>query len=152
MKKSISVIVAIVLALCTVCTVSFLAFAQSDDVKTADPPTTSETRPGGDRDTTTSTKAETTTKNELSEVFSKIEDLLTTTTTLPNKPTKDTDDIVTGGTAVYDEPTKKEPTKKPAVVSSNIPNTGSSTAVPAVALLALIAGTVAVIKTKKDEE
>lgn len=41
-------------------------------------------------------------------------------------------------------------TKKPAKVESNIPSTGS-TVVPVIALLALAAGTVAVVKTKKED-
>ena len=50
-----------------------------------------------------------------------------------------------------DETTKAPATtKKPAKVESSIPSTGS-TIVPAVALLALAAGVVAVVKTKKED-
>ena len=42
-------------------------------------------------------------------------------------------------------------TKKPAAVDNTIPSTGSGVVVPAIALLALAAGTVAVIKTKKED-
>ena len=50
-----------------------------------------------------------------------------------------------------DEKITKATTKKaPAKVDSSIPSTGSEILVPAVALLALAAGTVAVVKTKKD--
>lgn len=40
--------------------------------------------------------------------------------------------------------------KAPAVVETYIPSTGSAAVVPAIVLLALSAGTVAVVKTKKD--
>ena len=81
-------------------------------------------------------------------------------TTRPNKPTEDNGDVVTnpsGVTAVDDsgDNTTKaavSSTRKAAPVSGRVPNTGSSIAVPAIAVLALVAGTVAVVKTKKNED
>lgn len=45
----------------------------------------------------------------------------------------------------------KTTTKKPAAVDTTIPSTGSGIVVPAIALAVLAAGTVAVIKTKKED-
>ncbi|MBO5409891.1 MAG: hypothetical protein J6A60_01375 [Clostridia bacterium] len=52
-----------------------------------------------------------------------------------------------GVTSIDDGPAT---TKAPAKVDNVIPDTGSGVVVPAVALLVLAAGTVAVVKTKKD--
>lgn len=56
-----------------------------------------------------------------------------------------------GQTAIDDGPETKA-TKAPAKVISDNPSTGSSIAAPAVALLALAAGVTVVVKTKKDED
>lgn len=56
-----------------------------------------------------------------------------------------------GQTAIDDGPETKAP-KAPAKVISDNPSTGSSIAAPAVALLALAAGVTVVVKTKKDED
>lgn len=134
MKKTVSVVLALVLAfvaLFTVCTVAFAVEHEDErDVTTAAPVTTTAAPV-----TTTAAPVTTTTPP---------------TTKTPDVTVADDDPIVTnpqGVTAIVDDPVT---TKKASKVTSSIPSTGNAAFVPAVAVLALLAGTVAVVKTKKD--
>ena len=171
MKKTTSLIIAVVIALTAICTVSVMAFAKTVEITEA--PTTSAaadstsstkapatTDPQNAKNTTATTKAASTKSpaDIIADLSSAVDKL--GSTTLPNKPTEDSGDVVTnpsGVTAVDDsgDNTTKaavSSTRKAAPVSGRVPNTGSSIAVPAIAVLALVAGTVAVVKTKKNED
>ncbi len=172
MKKTTSLIIAVVIALTAICTVSVMAFAKTVEITEA--PATSAsaaadstsstkapatTDPQNAKNTTATTKAASTKSpaDIIADLSSAVDKL--GSTTLPNKPTEDNGDVVTnpsGVTAVDDsgDTTKAavSSTRKAAPVSGRVPNTGSSIAVPAIAVLALLAGTVAVVKTKKNED
>lgn len=163
MKKTISLVLAVLFAAIAVCTFAISAFADNnanagadtganaganagandnDDVQGPTDPTTATTAA-----TTTTTVAATTTTTASGE---------TTTAAGTTATTKAADVTKTNpnGQTNYVDPAEKSTmatTKKaPAKVDSSIPSTGSEILVPAVALLALAAGTVAVVKTKKD--
>ena len=175
MKKTATVIISAILALMMVCTISVIGFAKVVDESTT-APTTKATDTTKAADTTKATpttdpqnaKNSTTKKAEESTTKKSAEDLLKDlssavdklgSTTLPNSVTEDNADVVTnpsGVTAVQDDDATSKAavssTRKAAAVSSRVPNTGSSVVAPVVALLALAAGTVAVVKTKKNED
>ena len=162
MKKTIALVIAMMFALCAFVT----AFAN--------PPETTTT-------TTTSTTAattESTTSDDPDDGFNTTTTVATTaagTTTAGTTAAGTTAAGTTAagttaagttaaGTTVVDETVTLKPgetayegqgntttTKKPAKVDTTIPSTGSGVVVPAIALLALAAGTVAVIKTKKED-
>ncbi len=151
MKKTISLVLAVLFAAIAVCTLAISAFAApeastttttNDDAQGPTDPTTATTAA-----TTTTTAAATTTTTASGETTTSAGTTATTkaadvTKTNPNGQTNYVDP---------DEKITKATTKKaPAKVDSSIPSTGSEILVPAVALLALAAGTVAVVKTKKD--
>ncbi len=170
MKKTTSLIIAVVIALTAICTVSVMAFAKTVEITEASTTSaaadsTSSTKapattdPQNAKNTTATTKAASTKSpaDIIADLSSAVDKL--GSTTLPNKPTEDNGDVVTnpsGVTAVDDsgDTTKAavSSTRKAAPVSGRVPNTGSSIAVPAIAVLALLAGTVAVVKTKKNED
>lgn len=156
MKKTISLVLAVLFAAIAVCTLAISAFAapeastttttkaaDNDDVQGPTDPTTATTAAA----TTTTTAAATTTTTASDKTTTSAGTTATTkaadvTKTNPNGQTNYVDP---------DEKITKATTKKaPAKVDSSIPSTGSEILVPAVALLALAAGTVAVVKTKKD--
>ncbi len=160
MKKTVSLLLAVIFAAIAICTFAVSAFAEPTDTSTTpefnlgdwgvtDPTTTTTTKAA---DNTTTTKAADDTTTTTTKAAESTTEKVSTTagTTLAD------DTPVDGGsTTAIDDGTTKAPTaaattKKPAVVDTVIPSTGSSVLVPAVALLALAAGTVAVIKTKKD--
>lgn len=169
MKKTISILLAVIIAVTAAFVLSTVVFA---DDAAADPAETpqgnADAAPAADTPTTrdphlddrTETEPPTTTaKVETPTVIApQIQNLFTTT--LPNSVTQDNNEVVTnapGQTAIVDEETTaattaatKQTPKKAAKVNSRIPNTGSSAIVPAFAALVLISGTVAVVKTKKD--
>ena len=151
MKKTISLVLAVLFAAIAVCTLAISAFAApeastttttNDDAQGPTDPTTATTAA-----TTTTTAAATTTTTASGETTTSAGTTATTkaadvTKTNPNGQTNYVDP---------DEKITKATTKNaPAKVDSSIPSTGSEILVPAVALLALAAGTVAVVKTKKD--
>ena len=172
MKKTTSLIIAVVIALTAICAVSVMAFAKTVEVteptsaSTAAPSSSATTKaapttdPQNAKNTTSTTKAASSKSPAeiIADLSSAVDKL--GSTTLPNKPTEDNGDVVTnpsGVTAVDDsgDNTTKaavSSTRKAAPVSGRVPNTGSSIAVPAIAVLALMAGTVAVVKTKKNED
>ena len=130
MKKTVSMLLAIIVAAIAICTFATSAFANPDETTTTTVANNGITDPDDGR--------------------------LNPPTT---KPTT-TDEVVTlkPGQTVIDEGSTKAPTtakpattKKPAANVSAIPNTGSSAVAPVIALLALEAGAAAVVKTKKED-
>ncbi len=171
MKKTVSMLLAVIMAAIAVCSFSVIGFAEPNDdpedfnttvataaptteATTAAPVTTEEATTAASVETTTAvagtTVAEGTTKNPLEGILG----MLTTTNlsdVLASEPvvTRDpSQTYIDEGDATTKAPAT---TKKPAKVESSIPSTGSAVVVPAIALLALAAGTVAVVKTKKED-
>ena len=152
MKKTISLVLAVLFAAIAVCTFAISAFADNngnagannnDDLTGPTDPTTATTAAA----TTTTTAAATTTTAASGETTTAAG---TTTTTKAADVTKTNPDGKTNYVDPAENSTKATTKKAPAKVDSSIPSTGSEILVPAVALLALAAGTVAVVKTKKD--
>ncbi len=169
MKKTVSLLLAVLIAAVAMCTFAMTAFADETTTTT----TASNDDPVDVRQTTTTTTAATTTTTKATTTTTAA---TTTTTTAPTTVTTTestaptTTEPTTEKTHVYDpsnpayedqvdenKPTTTTTTKKatttkaPAKVDTYIPSTGSEVVVPAIALLALAAGTVAVIKTKKED-
>lgn len=155
MKKTISLVLAVLFAAIAVCTFAISAFAapeastttttraaDNDDVQGPTDPTTATTAA-----TTTTTAAATTTTTASGETTTAAG---TTATTKAADVTKTNPNGQTNYVDPAEKITKATTKKAPAKVDSSIPSTGSEILVPAVALLALAAGTVAVVKTKKD--
>lgn len=151
MKKTISLVLAVLFAAIAVCTFAISAFADNnanagandnDDVQGPTDPTTATTAA-----TTTTTAAATTTTTASGETTTAAG---TTATTKAADVTKTNPNGQTNYVDPAEKSTKATTKKAPAKVDSSIPSTGSEILVPAVALLALAAGTVAVVKTKKD--
>ncbi len=168
MKKTFSMLLAVIMAAIAVCTFSVVGFADENDdpvdgfvteatTKAAEVATTAAATtpattaaateaPATTAAATTEAPSETAPLFTLPEIPSNLEDILASAPIVTLAP---------GQTAVIEDDTTaatKAPstTKKPAKVDSAIPGTGSSI-VPAIALLALAAGTVAVVKTKKED-
>lgn len=171
MKKTISAVLALIVAISAIFVLSAIVFAADGDANTAD--TSSSTAAPVDERNETSSKADESSSSskadtsssssapanvDLSNALDSLSSAINSVskTTLPNKPTADNAETVTnkpGETAfVNDDVTGGSTTKAPAKVVPYVPNTGSSFAVPAIALLALMAGTVAVVKTKKNDD
>lgn len=163
MKKTISLVLAVLFAAIAVCTFAISAFADNnanagadtganaganagandnDDVQGPTDPTTATTAA-----TTATTAAATTTTTASGETTTAAS---TTATTKAADVTKTNPNGQTNYVDPAENSTKATTKKAPAKVDSSIPSTGSEILVPAVALLALAAGTVAVVKTKKD--
>lgn len=152
MKKTVSLLLAVLLAAVAVCTFAIGAFAAPDN----------NDDPVDERETTSTTVAETsTTKAEETTATTKADETTSTTkedgsTTVTATVTSTTPDVTKTMAASQtnyidpDENSTKATTKKPATVDTTIPSTGSGVVVPAIALLALAAGVTAVVKTKKD--
>lgn len=173
MKKTISMLLAVLMAAIAVCTFGVAAFADETTTLVNDDPTDAFVETTTKEATTkeATTKEETTKAAEESSTAASsdaaesttavidIEGILGALTTMNIADILASEPVVTlpeGVTAIDDgdETTKAaapSTTKKPAKVESNIPSTGSSIVVPAIALLALAAGTVAVVKTKKED-
>ena len=170
MKKTFSMLLAVIIAAIAVCSFSVIGFA--DETTTNDDPvdnfvtTTEATTKAATTTATTAaattaaattaetTAAATTSTETTTSIIDGILGMLTTTEDVSAdneaEPTVTRDP---SQTYIDDgDETTKAPatTKKPAKVESSIPSTGS-TIVPAVALLALAAGVVAVVKTKKED-
>lgn len=150
MKKTISLLLAIVVAAIAICTLSVCAFADPADGETATTTeaakeTTTAIDLGDPRETTaaSTTAAPTTNKADDTTATTKTGDTTATT--------KTGDDVVTNPSGVTSIDDGDETTKKaPAKVDDEIPNTGSGVVVPAVALLALAGGVAVAVKSKKD--
>lgn len=171
MKKTVSMLLAVIMAAIAVCSFSVIGFAEpaNDDpeafnttVATTEATTEATTAEATTEEATTVVSAETTsavagttaaegtTKNPLEGVLgvlttANLEDLLASVPVVTRDPSQT---YIDEGNATTKAPAT---TKKPAKVESSIPSTGSAVVVPAIALLALAAGTVAVVKTKKED-
>ena len=187
MKKSLSLVLAVIFALAAIFAVSTMVFAggadagadssadtpaadaPKADTPAADAPKETEkvvTRPANDRDATEkSTEASKSNDTSSASVngLSQLESLVSkldssTNTTIPNSAKDDDAPVVTnpaGQTAFVNDDTSAaaaNTTKAPAVVSTYVPKTGSTAAVPAIAILALLAGTAAVVAVKKNDD
>lgn len=163
MKKTISLVLAVLFAAIAVCTFAISAFADNNANAGADTGANAGANAGandnddvqGPTDPTTATTAATTTTTAAATTTTTASGETTTAagTTATTKAADVTKTNLNGQTNYVDpaENSTKATTKKaPAKVDSSIPSTGSEILVPAVALLALAAGTVAVVKTKKD--
>ncbi len=152
MKKTISLVLAVLFAAIAICTLAISAFAAPEASTTT---TTNDDAQGPTDPTTATTAAATTTTTAAATTTTTASDKTTTAagTTATTKAADVTKTMPASQTNYVDPDEKgtKATTKKaPAKVDSSIPSTGSEILVPAVALLALAAGTVAVVKTKKD--
>lgn len=173
MKKTFSMLLAVIMAAIAVCTFSVIGFA--DETTTNDDPvdnfvTTTEATTKAPETTKAATTAAATTAaattaaattavattangETTTNIIDGIIGMLTTTDVAADNEAEPT--VTRDPSQTYiddsDETTKPATTKKPAKVESSIPSTGSGVIVPAVALLALAAGTVAVVKTKKED-
>ena len=138
MKKTVSLVLALLLAVVSLCTLSIGAFAAPDGESETSTTTAAKETTTEKKETTTE-KKETTTK--AGETTTKAGDT-TSTTVKEEKPTD-------SSTTAFDDGTTT--TKKPANVDGTIPNTGSGIVVPALALLAIAASSAIVIKSKKED-
>lgn len=154
MKKTVSLLLAVLLAAVAVCTFAIGAFAAPENTPNDEPTdeieltstTVAETSSTKAEETTSTTKADETTSTTK-------EDGSTTVTVTVTSTTPDVTKTMAASQTNYidpDENSTKATTKKPATVDTTIPSTGSGVVVPAIALLALAAGVTAVVKTKKD--
>lgn len=182
MKKTFSMLLAVIMAAIAVCTFSVVGFADENDdpvdsfvteattkapattVAATEPATTPATTVAATEAPTVSLPVEIPSVSvsvpKAEDVVDGIMGLLTTKSAEDISKENEAEDIVTRaeGETVIDEgdetaaPTKAPATtKKPAKVDSAIPGTGSSVIAPVIALLALAAGTVAVVKAKKED-
>lgn len=176
MKKTISMLLAVLMAAIAVCTFGVSAFADETTVAANDDPTDAfvteastaapttvpateattvapTTVPAATEATATTAASEEGTTNIIGGILGgigittpeELESLLASVPVVTRDPSQTY--IDEGDTTAKPAPAT---TKKPAKVESNIPSTGS-TVVPVIALLALAAGTVAVVKTKKED-
>lgn len=151
MKKTISLVLAVLFAAIAVCTLAISAFAAPEASTTT---TTNDDAQGPTDPTTTTTAAATTTTTAATTTTTASDKTTTAAGTTATTKAADVTKTNPNGQTNYVDPdekiTKATTKKAPAKVDSSIPSTGSEILVPAVALLALAAGTVAVVKTKKD--
>ena len=163
MKKTIALMLAMLFAVCAFATT---AYADPETTTTTTAATTTTTAAtttttvadpdAPDDGFNTTTTAATTTAAATTTTTTAAGDTTTTTTKAAGDTTTTTDAPVTNkpGETAYegqDQEGKPSTTKKPAAVDPTIPSTGSGIVVPAIALAVLAAGTVAVIKTKKED-
>ena len=147
MKKTISLVLAVLFAAIAVCTLAISAFAAPEASTT----TTTNDDVQGPTDPTTATTAAATTTTTVAATTTTTASDKTTTSAGTTATTKAADVTKTNpnGQTNYVDPAEKSTmatTKKaPAKVDSSIPSTGSEILVPAVALLALATGSVAVV-------
>ena len=151
MKKTISLVLAVLFAAIAVCTLAISAFAAPEASTTT---TTNDDAQGPTDPTTATTAATTTTPAAATTTTTASGETTTSAGTTATTKAADVTKTNPNGQTNYVDPdekiTKATTKKAPAKVDSSIPSTGSEILVPAVALLALAAGTVAVVKTKKD--
>ena len=151
MKKTISLVLAVLFAAIAVCTLAISAFAAPEASTTT---TTNDDAQGPTDPTTATTAATTTTTAAATTTTTASGETTTSAGTTATTKAADVPKTNPNGQTNYVDPdekiTKATTKKAPAKVDSSIPSTGSEILVPAVALLALAAGTVAVVKTKKD--
>ena len=162
MKKTVSMLLAIIVAAVAICTLATSAFAQVDTGAIPDDPRLEETTVATTVPTTKATTVPTTVAPTTAAPTTAAPTTVAPTTAAPTtEPTTLQDNVVTlapGQTAYEGQDTegttattKPATTKKPAANVSTIPSTGSSTMAPVIALFALASvGAVAVVKTKKE--
>ena len=163
MKKTIALMLAMLFAVCAFATTAYAdpetttTTTAATTTTTAATTTTTVADPDAPNDGfNTTTTASTTTAAATTTTTTAAGDTTTTTTKAAGDTTTTTDAPVTNkpGETAYegqDQEGKPSTTKKPAAVDPTIPSTGSGIVVPAIALAVLAAGTVAVIKTKKED-
>lgn len=140
MKKTLSLLLAIIVAAVSICTLTICAFA--DETTTAAAETTTAIDLGHPGQTEPSTVAPTEASNPDDE-----------NTSASNTETTNAaagDDVVTNPSGVTSIDDGDETSKKPANVDDEIPSTGSNVVLPAIALLALAGGVAVAVKSKKD--
>ncbi len=164
MKKTIALALAMLFAVCALVTTAFAENESSTAAITASTVATTNDEPDDGFNSTTSTTAKadesstaTTAKaDESSTATTAKADESSTSATASTSAAAATTELTVnanGTTAYLGQGEENNSTsKKPAAVDTTIPSTGSGIVVPAIALAVLAAGTVAVIKTKKDEE
>ena len=160
MKKTVSMLLAIIVAAVAICTLATSAFAQNFEIP--DDPRLEETTVATTVPTTKATTVPTTVAPTTAAPTTAAPTTVAPTTAAPTtESTTLQDNVVTlapGQTAYEGQDTegttattKPATTKKPAANVSTIPSTGSSTMAPVIALFALASvGAVAVVKTKKE--
>ena len=149
MKKMIALMLAMLFAVCAFATTAFAdetTTVKADETTTVKTETTTNDDKNDGFDETTTAKADETTTKADETTTKKDETTTVADVTATQKP----------GETAYEGQDKEDPagattTKKPASVDTTIPSTGSGIVVPAIALAVLAAGTVAVIKTKKED-
>lgn len=170
MKKTLALLLAIVISAVAICTLTVSAFAENPTeeatqaateatqaateatqaaTEATQAPTEAATLPGVQLPDALKPTQPTTVPATKAEDATKEPEKATDPTKAPETSLAGTE-VVTlpeGVTSIDDGPAT---TKAPAKVDNVIPDTGSGVVVPAVALLVLAAGTVAVVKTKKD--
>lgn len=143
MKKTIALLLAVLIAAVAVCTMSISAFAAPANDDPTDPLIETTAAPTTAAPTTAApatTAAPTTAAPETTAAPT------AASTAAPVVTNKE------GVTAIDDGPADNSPSTRVASYVDDVnPSTGSSIVVPAIALLALAVGTVAVVKTKKED-
>lgn len=147
MKKTLSLLLAIIVAAVSICTLTICAFAEPDEVESSsvaaeessskavdleDPRDEEESSSKADEEESSS-KADEEESSKEDESSSKVDD-----------------DVVTNPSGVTSIDDGDETSKKPANVDDEIPSTGSNVVLPAIALLALAGGVAVAVKSKKD--
>lgn len=143
MKKTISLLLAILVAAVAICTLTVCAFADPADGE-AQTPSEGESVSINDPRVTDPTTQEATEATEATEASSQ----QATEATQATQAGNDDDPTDSSTTSVDDG--DDATTKQPAKVDDDIPATGSGIVVPAVALLALAGGVAVAVKSKKD--
>lgn len=148
MKKTIALMLAMLFAVCAFATTAFAETTTATETTqaTTESTTNDDVHDGMDETTTTTTTAATTTTTT-----EKADDTATTTKKDETTTAADVTATLAPGETAYEGQGSATTTKKPANVDTTIPSTGSGIVVPAIALAVLAAGTVAVIKTKKED-
>ena len=110
MKKTVSLVLALMLAVIAIFSISVMAFADEDaqtpadnttTTTTAAPAATEPTRPNERDEQATATTTTTTTKSDAAAIIDKLTTV--STTKIPDKVTEDNDEVVTGKPAVKEE-------------------------------------------------
>ena len=159
MKKTIALMLAMLFAVCAFATTAFADEPESSSAaaQATETPAANDDVNDGFNETPAATEAPTAAPTaaptEAPATTAKAEDTATTTNaTIATTAGADVTATLAPGQTAYEGQGDegKETTKKPAQVDTTIPATGSGIVVPAIALAVLAAGTVAVIKTKKE--
>ncbi|GEM_PF-4490065 len=145
MKKTISMLLAIIIAALAICAMAVTVFADNDNDDPVDPLAKVSTTAATVTTTAivTTTTAPTTTS---APTTTKPTDILAVSST--KRVSNEIISNAPGQTAVDDGPATTS--KKASNIDTSNPGTGSNVVVPAVAFLALATGIVAVVKTKKE--